>query len=112
MRIKINISNETCEDLLKHYGYTSEKLLLYYNIYSEYEVEPSDENLRAVESTIAYPLSERPEVLNSERPMVDDCREFMYDTVVERLFNKRLLEVMFDSKGRRPHIEESQIHYK
>lgn len=114
MKINIDISKEMCDSVLKHYKYTSEKVLLYYSIYENYDptigLDSEEEHLRAVEYTIAYPLGERPEALGKDKPKVEDYKEYMYDTVIEHLFNKRLFDVMFGEKKRLP--SESELKYR
>ena len=94
--MKIEISKETCNKILKWYDYVTEKIILYYD---EYKFCGLCELSKYVpcECIVAYPKNKRPEVLNADEPLMKDCKKIMYDNVIQELFNKRLLETMFNN---------------
>jgi hypothetical protein len=96
MKIDIEINKDVCQTILKKFGYVSEKVTLYYDPLSDsrgIEDAPLDE-LRGMEKTVAYLGGNRPEVLNTEYPLIENCEDIMYDDVVKSLFNSWLLNVM------------------
>ena len=90
MNIKISIPKIMCDKVLERNGYVTEKLTLYYDKYDGY----IDPYLIPNDCVVAYPEGRRPEVLEGEHPLMDDCEDFMYNRVVEDLFNSWLIEVM------------------
>ena len=101
MNIDITLTEDMCNAVLKRYRYTTEKTLLYYNVYENYNAEDTDENLRSVEYILAYPEEQRPDELNSEYPIIRDLENFKRETVIERLFNQWLFETMCASATKR-----------
>ena len=101
MNIDITLTEDMCDAVLERYGYTTEKTLLYYNVYEDYNAEDTDENLRSVEYILAYPEEQRPDELNSKHPMIEDLENFKRETVIERLFNQWLFETMCASDTKR-----------
>jgi len=92
MKIDINIPKIMCDTVLKKNNYVTEKVTLYYDEYDGYTVD--DASYKPIESVIAYPNGSRPEVLDNEYPLMEDLEDFMYDRVVEDLFNSWLMEVL------------------
>ena len=95
MKIDINVSKEDCELILREFGYTSEKVILYHNLLDI--PDDSDDNLRGVEYMVAYPANDRPKVLDDDKPMVDECDDILYDNVMSKLFNKSIMKVIINS---------------
>ena len=97
MKIDIEIGNDVCQFILKRCGYVSEKVTLYYDPMEEVRgIEDAPVNeLIGIEKTVAYPNGRRPEVLSERYPLIEDCEDFMYDDVVNSLFNSWLLKAVF-----------------
>jgi hypothetical protein len=95
MKIDINVSKEDCELILKEFGYTSEKVILYHNLLDI--PDDSDDNLRGVEYMVAYPVNDKPKVLDENKPMADECDDILYDNVMSKLFNKLIMKAIINS---------------
>ena len=96
MKIDIEVSNSMCQLILDKFGYVSEKVVLYYDPMSDVRGidDAPVEELRGMECLIAYPAGARPEFLDEERPLTEDCENIMYDGVVKSLFNSWLISTM------------------
>lgn len=96
MKIEINIPEMMCRDILSKNDYVAEKVTLYYDENADYEyIMPGPRSLRGVERKVAYPRGRKPECLTTEYPMMDECKDFEYDRVVNDLFCSWLYEVMY-----------------
>ena len=97
MRVNVEFSEEQCSQLLAKCGYMTEDVTLYYNpdpnpYNNEKECDPS--LLRAVEYKVAYQNGKKPEELEKEYPLVDECRAHLYPTVLDRVVSDYLFYVM------------------
>ena len=92
MKINFEIPEDMCKTILDKAGYITEKAKLFYNIHDEYTGNEKD--LMGVECTLAYPKNKRPKVLDKEKPLIEDCEEFIYGTAIEKLFNIWLINTM------------------
>lgn len=92
MKIEINIPEEMCDTILKRHHYITETTTLYYNEFDDY-VE-SAASMKPVQCVVAYPEGKRPDKLNDKFPLIEDCKNIMYDNVIEKLFNSWLIKIM------------------
>ena len=98
MKIDIELNKKQCMDLLYVNGYTHEDVVLYYTL----EVDPYDKdgtnpgNLRPVNTTIAYEAGNKPDFLYKEYPMLDEAEDYLFDRVINRLFNKMIIDSLFN----------------
>lgn len=92
MKIDIEIPEIMCDIVLKRHKYVTEKLLLYYDAYDGYTID--DTNYRPVECVVAYPEGRRPEILDEDYPLMEDCEDIIYDRVVKDLFNSWLINTL------------------
>jgi len=100
MKIDIEINDDVCQIILNKFDYVTEKVTLYYDRLSNFrgmEDAPVNE-LTGMDCIVAYPAGRKPETLNEEYPLVENCEEIMYDKVVKDLFNSWLLKTMFQHK--------------
>jgi hypothetical protein len=86
MEIKIRLSNEDVRDILEKYGYKSEKVLVHFKKFEDYDVY----ELGAYYTTVVY--KERPEVLDKDMVMSDDVKDMILETVVAKLYNQLMFE--------------------
>ena len=97
MKIDIELNKEQCTYLLDAKGYTHENAVLYYTL----EVDPYDkdgvnpDNLRPVNTIIAYETGNKPKFLDKEYPMLDEAEDYLFDRVINRLFNKMIFDSLF-----------------
>lgn len=92
MKIDINIPEFMRDTILKRHRYITETITLYYNEFDDY-VE-SETSMKPIQCVVAYPEGKRPNKLNSKYPLIEDCKDIMCDNVIERLFNRWLVEIM------------------
>ena len=99
MKINIELGKEMCNLILEKCGYTSEEVTLYLDPMGDVRAnEVNPEDLRGVKKVVCYPKCIRPKVLDEEYPLIEDCLDILYDTVVERLFNKWLFNMMLEHR--------------
>lgn len=94
-KIEIVIPEEMCGFLLNEFKYVTERVTLYYDMNEGFGNSPEFREMRC---TVAYHDGDRPEVLNSEKPLANECKEIMYDQVISDLFNTYLLLVVMMHK--------------
>ena len=88
MEIKIELNQDTVDKLLKMKGYTVEKVLVYYQKFHY----TREDKYGKFWMHIAYPINDRPKVLDDEIVKMEDVQDMKYDKVVNDLFNKALTE--------------------
>ena len=93
MEIKIELDENYIALLFEMFGYTSEKVLVWYN---KLDVEWRVEDLGSYEKVISYPKGKRPKFLDNEKIMFDDVKEMGINEVVNRLFNEFLMTKLFN----------------
>ena len=93
MEIKIELDENYITLLFVMFGYTSEKVLVWYN---KLDDGCHVEDLGSYEKVIAYPKDERPRFLDNEKIMFDDVKEMGINEVVNRLFNEFLMTKLFN----------------
>jgi len=95
MEIKIELDENYITLLFEMFGYTSEKVLVWYN---KLDVEWRVEDLGSYEKVVAYPKGKRPKFLDNEKIMFDDVKEMGINEVANRLFNELLMNRLFKYK--------------
>lgn len=96
MKINIELPKSVCEHILERCGYTSENVTLYFDPMEDVRIdEVKPEELRGVQKVVCYPKENRPEILDEEYPLIEDCEDIMYDAVIESLFNSWLFKTIF-----------------
>lgn len=93
MNINIELSEEHVSLLLKMFGYVTEEVLVWYN---KLDDECNVKELGSYYKTIAYESSKRPEVLNKEKIMLDDVKDYGLNNTVNKLFNELLMKKLFN----------------
>ena len=93
MEIKIELNENYIASLFEIFGYTSEKVLVWYN---KLDDECHVEDLGSYEKVIAYSKDERPRFLDNEKIMFDDVKEMGINEVANRLFNEFLMMKLFN----------------
>lgn len=97
MIFKLAFSDEQCTELLSKAGYTIEVVTLYFNPDSDpYENDLNSSNLRGLNYKVAYKTNCKPEVLCKEKPLVSECRDYMYDNVVEKTLNGWIYDIVLN----------------
>ena len=91
MEINIKLDREDIEKILNANGYVSELVVLWYNC----DIEDKIECLCPIKKPIAYRNGERPITLEGENPRLENNKEHMVENVVQKLFKKRLMELMY-----------------
>ena len=96
MMIFIDLPEALEQKLLEKYGYVQDNVKAYYvarnNPYNnEYDVE----NLKPIDTKIAYHKAKKPKELEKEYPLLENLRECFYDNVINRLFNNLLIKKLF-----------------
>jgi len=93
MNINIELNEKYIASLLNIYGYTSERVLVWYNKFDDHN---RIEDLGNYWKTIVYPKDNRPKVLEKEKIMFDDVKDMGLTEVINTLFNKLLLSKLFN----------------
>lgn len=97
MKVNIDLSNDTCEDILGMNGYVSEEVTAYFSCSLDpYDKGENSDDLKPIKVKIAYHRMERPKELDKEYPMLDVLDKYKYDKVIEELFNSRLRDIFFN----------------
>jgi hypothetical protein len=95
MKINFDFSDEQCARLLGKIGYIVEVVTLYYNPDTDpYENEINSSELRGVNYKVAYKAGYKPEVLCKEKPLVNECLDYMYENVVEKTLNQWFFDML------------------
>jgi len=88
MNFRLDFSDEQCANLLEKAGYVIETVTLYYNPDTDpYENEINPSELRGLNYKVAYPRYSKPEALCKEKPLVSECRGYLYYGVIEKFIN-------------------------
>ena len=86
MEIKINLSEDMVNSLLRKWGYTKEDVKISYPIHNIV-------NWRGeCWKTVIYPKNDRPHILNKKEIRFEDIQDIIYDGVINKLFNEALVE--------------------
>ena len=93
MNINIELNEKYVALLLDMFDYTTEKVLVWYN---KLDDECNVKELGSYYKTIAYESSKRPEVLNKEKIMLDDVKDYGLNNTVNKLFNELLMKKLFN----------------
>ena len=93
MNISVELDDRYVASLLDMFDYTTEKVLVWYN--------KLDDCCRVEElgnywKTIAYPKYHRPDVLDKEKIMLDDVKDYCLNNTVNKLFNELLMKKIFN----------------
>lgn len=93
MKIDIELTKKQCMDILCANNYVCDDVTLYYtfNVNPYNSNVPNPEDLRAVNTKVAYEKDNKPEFLNSEYPMLEDAEEFIFDKVINRLISQMFI---------------------
>ena len=95
MNINIDLSDEQCQLLLDAYDYVVVDKDLYFEdvvgLYDNYD----DKTYKSVSFKVAYKRGEVPSELKEHMPMLSECRQYLYNKVIEKLFVKKYFEKLF-----------------
>ena len=94
MEVKINLNEEQVHKILKMNGYTTENVLVYYNLYEDYILDGEPMKMGSYYLRVAYPEGQRPIFFEHEKIMANDARYYAVDNVVNSLFKITLLRLM------------------
>lgn len=92
MEIKIDLSEEAIDKLLKVKGYTVEEVSIHYPKFHY----TSEDKYGKFMKRIAYPTNDRPKVLDNEIIKSTDVNGMDYQTVINKLFNEMLIEKLLN----------------
>ena len=93
MNVKIDISKDVCDALLMKSGYVTEDAYVYFHN----EIVPyGDVKLEKIGIRIAYRDGKRPSELDNEHPMLSNLKEYDYETVINRIFNEKLSNLLLN----------------
>lgn len=92
MIFNLEFSNEQCEELLSKLDYKVETVPLYY----ELSIDPYGKENDLVNSDfkIAYPSKDKPQKLCEEHPLLEECKEYLYHTVVQKILNQQFFKLL------------------
>lgn len=93
MEIKINLESKDIDKILGINGYVTESVTLWYDCSESDKKEM--ECLCPISQLIAYKADERPSTLVGNNPRLEENKEHLLDNVIQRLFNERLMRIMF-----------------
>ena len=88
MEVKITLSEDAIDKLLKIKGYVVEDILVHYPKF-HYTTEGE---YGKYWRKIAYPKNNKPKVLDNDTIMAKDVEDMLFGQVVNNLFNEILLE--------------------
>ena len=95
MKINFDFSDEQCARLLDKIGYKIEVMTLYYNPDTDpYENDVNPSELRGINYKVAYKAGYKPEALCKEKPLVNECLDYMYEKVVEKTLNQWFFDML------------------
>ena len=101
MKIDINIPDDLCNDMLTQHGYTIKLIKAYYPLtfdhYGNDSPSSCGRNLTSVEIKIAF--IEAPEEITKEFPLLNNLTQYLYENVVNELFNSILFEMLKNNKN-------------
>ena len=92
MKIDFEISEEMCELIIQRMNYVKEKIVLYYNEYEDYG--NGMVKLNGIEHWVLYNKGHKPKELQEEKPLLEKCKPYLRDTVLKKLINQWLMDVM------------------
>ena len=85
MYINLQFSDDQCDKLISKVGYNVETITLYY--YSDIDPYGKYQELNGTDFKVAY-KGEKPKELCVERPLLSECRKYLYSNVIEKIVNE------------------------
>ena len=95
MEIKINLSNEDIDKLLKKYCYNRGKVAVYYNRYGDDEelFKYGEEGVHLYFAEVAW-IGDKPDCLCVKYPTMETIKDYLLEKVVNTCFMKSLMEAL------------------
>ena len=108
MKIDFEISDEMCEAIIQRMNYVKEKVVLYYNEYEDYG--NGMVKLNGIEHWVLYNKDHKPKELQEEKPLLEKCKQYLRDTVLKKLINQWLMNVLLQHHPyTQSHVASSEI---
>lgn len=108
MKIDFEISEEMCNTIIQRMNYVKEKVVLYYNEYEGYGLDIV--KMRGVEQWVLYSKYLKPKALQEEKPLLEKCKPYLRDTVLKRLVNQWLMNVLLQHHPyTQTHVTSSEL---
>ena len=85
MHINLQFSDGQCDKLISKVGYNVEIIKLYY--YSNIDPYGKYQELNSTDFKVAY-KGKKPKELCVERPLLSECRKYLYSNVIEKIVNE------------------------
>ena len=94
MKIEIDVPNERCKTLLDKFGFIEKDVMAYYiGENNPYNADAHNVNmLKPIKVKIAYDEENEPEEIKKEYPLLDNLKPFLYENVINELFNNLLFK--------------------
>ena len=96
MNILIKLTDAQIKTLLDAYDYVVEDVMLYYeNGNDVYDTDVCETSYGCTKFKVAYESHKKPEELKRKMPLLSECRGYLYQNIIEKLFVKRYFEKLF-----------------
>jgi hypothetical protein len=91
MYINLRFTEEQCNELLSKIGYNTEVVTLYYS--KDLDPYGKQTELIGYEWKVCYE-GKKPKELCVEKPLLEDCRKYLYDNVVQKVISDWIFNMM------------------
>ena len=91
MTFNLEFSDEQCSELLSKMGYKTDMVYLYF--YKDVDPYGKEQELDSLACKVYY-RGDKPKELCVERPMIENCRKYLFHNVFQKVFNNWLFNIM------------------
>ena len=93
MDVKLEFSDEQCNELLSRIGYKIETVKLYF--YKSDDPYGKKQDFVGYEWKVCY-VGEKPKELCKENPLLEECRDYLFHNVAQEVISKWLFKIMLN----------------